>query len=263
MNVFDVIILGLVEGLTEFLPVSSTGHLILTAWLLRLENTDFLKSFEVAIQLGAIMAVVFIYFRRLIQGFAIYKRLIAAFIPTAGMGFLMYPVIKQYLFSPVIVSVSLILGGVLLIFVDRWVEARPAQFDEIEQMPIKNAFWIGLIQCLAMVPGVSRSGSTILGSLLNGCDKKQAMEFSFLLAIPTMLGATAYDLYKTAHGFTSQEFAWLGLGSLVAFIFAWLAVKTFLDFVMRYGLKGFGYYRILAGTLFLIAIYGFQAPIHL
>lgn len=263
MTFIDVLILGLVEGLTEFLPVSSTGHLILTAWLLRLQNTDFLKSFEVAIQLGAILAVIFIYFRRLIQGLAIYYRLLAAFVPTAVIGFAMYPFIKQYLFSPVIVSVSLILGGVLLIVADRWVESRPAAFEDLDQMPLKKAAWIGLIQCLAMVPGVSRSGATILGSLLNGCDKKQAMEFSFLLAIPTMLAATGYDLYKTAHGFTAQEFTWLGLGSAVAFVSAWLAVKAFLGFVMRYGFKGFGYYRILAGALFLIAIFVFKAPIHL
>jgi len=259
MHLFHVLILGLVEGLTEFLPVSSTGHLILSAWLMGLENTEFLKSFEVAIQLGAILAVVFIYFQRLIQGLAIYRRLMVAFLPTAIVGFGMYPIIKKYLFSPVVVSVSLILGGVVLIVLDKWVESREASFTEIEAMPLKNAFWIGLIQCLAMVPGMSRSGSTIMGSLLNGCDKKQAMEFSFLLAIPTMLAATAYDLYKTAHGFSSQEFVWLGLGSLVAFVSAWLAVKAFLQLVMRYGFKGFGYYRILAGTVFLVFIFGFQA----
>ncbi len=261
MNLYEVMILGLVEGLTEFLPVSSTGHLILTSTLLQMQNTEFLKSFEVAIQLGAILAVILIYFRRLFQGWAIYQRLLIAFLPTATIGFVMYKIIKKFLFSPVVVSVSLILGGVVLIVLNQWIEDSEPAFAEIEEMPLKSAFWIGMIQCLAMIPGVSRAGATIVGGILHGCDKKQATEFSFLLAIPTMLAATAYDLFKNAAAFSSQDFAYLGIGSVVAFFSAWLAVKVFLSLVIRYGFKGFGYYRIAIGTLFLVFIFGMQVQL--
>lgn len=263
MNVLHVIIIGLVEGLTEFLPVSSTGHMILTSYLLRLDNSEFLKSFEIAIQLGAILAVMFIYYGRLIKGWAIYQRLLVAFLPTATIGFVMYKIIKKFLFNPVVVSVSLIVGGVILMALDRWLMRQEAQFEELEQMPLKNAFWIGVMQCLAMVPGVSRAGATIVGGALNGCDKKQATEFSFLLAIPTMLAATAYDLLKSAHSFNSQELVYLGLGAAVAFFAAWISVRLFLKVVVRFGFAGFGLYRIIVGALFLLFIYGLQAQLSL
>lgn len=262
MTLFDVLLIGLVEGLTEFLPVSSTGHMILTAYLLRLENTEFLKSFEVAIQLGAILAVMFIYYRRLITGWAIYQRLVVAFLPTAVIGFLMYKTIKSYLFNVTVVSVSLIVGGFVLIALDRWLMRQSAQFEELEEMPLKNAFFIGLIQCLSMVPGTSRAAATIIGGALNGCDKKQATEFSFLLAIPTMLAATAYDLLKTGMSFGSQEYVFLAVGAVVAFFSAWLAVRLFLRFVVRFGFAGFGIYRILVGAIFLFLIYGLKLQFH-
>lgn len=262
MTVLDVLILGFVEGLTEFLPVSSTGHMILTAYLLRLEDSTFLTSFEVAIQLGAILAIVLLYAKRLFQGIEIYKRLAVAFLPTATIGFVLYKLIKG-LFHPVVVSVSLIVGGIILVLLDRWLEDRQEQFDDLAEMPLKNAFWIGLMQCLAMVPGVSRAGATIVGGALNGCNKKQATEFSFLLAIPTMLAATAYDLLKNAHGFSRDEFGFLALGGLAAFVFAWLAVKVFVQVVDRFGFAVFGYYRIVVGGLFLIFIYGLQAQLAL
>lgn len=262
MTIMDVLILGFVEGLTEFLPVSSTGHMILTAYLLRLEHTEFLKSFEVAIQLGAIMAIVLLYAKRLFQGIEIYKRLFVAFLPTATIGFVLYKLIKG-LFQPVVVSVSLIIGGIILVLIDRWLESREESFEDLAEMPLKSAFWIGMLQCLAMVPGVSRAGATIVGGTLNGCNKQQATEFSFLLAIPTMLAATAYDMLKTAHSFSSEEFGLLGIGAVAAFIFAWLAVKVFIHMVNRFGFAVFGYYRILVGSLFLIFLYGFQAPLAL
>lgn len=263
MNILDVLILGLIEGLTEFLPISSTGHMILASWLLQMENTEFLKSFEVAIQLGAILAVVLIYYQRLINGWAIYQRLLVAFLPTATIGFVMYKLIKQFLFSPVVVSYSLILGGLLLVWLNRWIEDSPPQYEDLEQIPLKNAFWIGMMQCLAMVPGVSRAGATIIGGILNGYDKKQATEFSFLLAIPTMLAATAYDLLKTGMAYSSQQYMLLGLGSVVAFVSAWLAVKVFLQLVVRYGFAGFGYYRIVIGSLFLLLIFGMRIQLAL
>ncbi len=256
MNLIDVITLGVVEGLTEFLPVSSTGHMILTAALLKLENTAFLKSFEVAIQLGAIFAIILLYFKRLFNGWAIYQRLFVAFIPTATVGFVMYKLIKKFLFSPVIVSISLILGGILLIALNRWIEESPSAYEDLEDMPLKSAFWIGMMQCLAMVPGVSRAGATIIGGILNGCNKRQATEFSFLLAIPTMLAATGYDLLKNADTIDQQGLIYLGVGGVTAFIAAWFAVKVFLNIVTRYGFAGFGYYRIAIGVAFLVLLYG-------
>ncbi|MGV3524149.1 MAG: undecaprenyl-diphosphate phosphatase [Candidatus Sericytochromatia bacterium] len=263
MTLIDALILGLVEGLTEFLPVSSTGHMILTAWLLRLEETSFLSSFEIAIQLGAILAVVLLYRQRFVQGWAMYQRLLVAFVPTATIGFVLYKLIKKFLFDPVVVSISLILGGIVLIVLNRWIEDSPSRHADLSEMPLKNAAWIGLIQCLAMIPGVSRAGATILGGVANGCDKKQATEFSFLLAVPTMLAATAYDLLKSSESFNADQFLLLGVGALVAFVSAWLAIKAFIQLVVRYGFAAFGWYRIALGSAVLIAIYGFQANLHL
>lgn len=254
MDVFSVLVLGLVEGLTEFLPVSSTGHMILAALLLNLQDTDFLKTFEVAIQLGAIMAVVILYRKRLLAGIDIYLRLGTAFVPAAIIGFWAYKSIKVYLFNAVVVSWALIIGGIILVALDRWIEEKPAT-HEIESLPAVNSFWIGIAQCFSMIPGVSRAGATIIGGLMNGLDKKQATEFSFLLAIPTMLAATGYDLLKNAHGFSSQEFGLLAMGGLVAFGSAWLAVKWFIHLVVRFGFRFFGYYRIGLGVLFLALIY--------
>lgn len=261
MTPLDALILGTVEGLTEFLPVSSTGHMILASALLKLENTEFLKSFEVAIQLGAIVAVALLYFRRFLQGAALYKRLLVAFLPTATIGFVLYKLIKGYLFNPWVVSISLILGGIVLVVCDKWIETRPSLYEP-EEMPLKQALWLGLIQCLAMIPGVSRAGATILGGLLHGLDKKQATEFSFLLAIPTMMAATGYDLLKTAHAFSGQELTTLAIGGVVAFVSALLAIKLFIEGVVRFGFRWFGWYRIVAGVLFLLYAYAFSLPMH-
>lgn len=249
-SLLDIIILGMVEGMTEFLPVSSTGHLILTSFLLKLQNTEFLKSFEVAIQLGAILAILLIYAKRLMQGVAIYKRLALAFIPTATIGFVAYKVIKQYLFSPVTVSIGLIVGGIALILMDRWIEEQPSHYEP-ETLPVRNALLIGLIQCVSMIPGVSRAAATIIGGLSQGLNKRQATEFSFLLAIPTMLAATGYDLLKTAHAFSGDEINALIVGMIAAFVYALLAVKLFIGLLERLSFKYFGYYRIVIGVIFL------------
>ncbi|PIQ22995.1 UDP-diphosphatase [bacterium (Candidatus Blackallbacteria) CG17_big_fil_post_rev_8_21_14_2_50_48_46] len=259
MTPIDALILGTVEGLTEFLPVSSTGHMILAAALLKLQNTDFLKSFEVAIQLGAILSVVLLYFKRFLQGPALYLRLFVAFLPTATIGFVLYKLIKGYLFNPLVVSLSLIVGGGVLILFDRWIESRPSLYSP-EEMPLKQVAWVGLIQCLAMVPGVSRAGATILGGLFHGLDKKQATEFSFLLAVPTMLAATGYDLLKSYQSFSGQDFGVLILGGLVAFVSALLAIKLFIESVVRFGFRWFGWYRIVAGIGFLAYAYTFSLP---
>lgn len=251
MGILQAVILAIIEGLTEFLPVSSTGHMILASTLMKIHDEPFVKTFEIVIQLGAILAIVLLYARRFLKGFAIYYKLAAAFIPTAIVGFLAYDFIKAYLFNPIIVSVSLILGGVVLILIDKNIESRETKIDDLEKISYKNAFFIGLIQCVSMVPGVSRAAATIIGGVFNGLDKKQATEFSFLLAVPTMIAATGYDLLQTPINFNQNEIILLLIGMLVAFVTAYFAVKLFLNLVENYGFKHFGYYRILIGLIFL------------
>lgn len=252
MTIIQAIIIAIVEGLTEFLPVSSTGHMILTSSLLGVENSSFTKTFEISIQLGAIFAVAIMYIKRFFRSFEIYKKLIVAFIPTAIIGFLAYNFIKEYLFSTLIVSITLILGGIILILVDKKLVKQVSRYTEAEDVPLKNAFFIGLIQCISMIPGVSRAGATIVGGVFNGFNKKQAIEFSFLLAVPTMFAATGYDLLKTPIEFTHNEIMLLIIGLITAFIVAWIAVKAFLAFIERFGFAWFGWYRILIGILFLV-----------
>lgn len=254
MGIFETIILAIIEGLTEFLPVSSTGHMILASAAMKIQETEFLKTFEIAIQLGAILAIVLMYIKRFLQSIEIYLKLTTAFIPTAIVGFLAYDFIKSVLFSPIVVSVSLIVGGIILILIDRRVINRKSTTETLEKIPYKNAFYIGLIQCLSMIPGTSRAAATIVGGVFNGLDKKQATEFSFLLAVPTMFAATGYDLLKTPVNFTSQEILLLTIGLIGAFISAWIAVKIFLRIVVKYGFKYFGFYRIAIGIIFLLFI---------
>jgi len=250
MSPKDAIILGFVEGLTEFLPVSSTGHLILTAHILGLTHNEFTKSFEISIQLGAILAVFFLYLKRFLTDFETWKRIILAFLPTGILGFILYRFIKGYLIgNDLVVVVSLLLGGVFLIFADRWCE-RFCHIDQVQKLALSKAFVIGLFQSLAMVPGVSRSGATIIGGMLMGLNRKQAAEFSFLLAVPTMLSATGYDLYKSYSQFSFQEFHLLAIGFAVSFLTAILSVKLFLRFVSSYSFLPFGIYRMLVSLLY-------------
>jgi undecaprenyl-diphosphatase len=254
MTIIQSIIIAVVEGLTEFLPVSSTGHMILTASLLGINNDSFLKTFEISIQLGAIFAIVIMYVRRFLKNFEIHKKLFIAFIPTTIIGYFGYSFIKEYLFNPYIVSVSLILGGIILIIIDKKLVNNVSRYNEVEDVPVKQAFYIGLIQCVAMIPGVSRAGATIVGGVFNGFNKKQATEFSFLLAVPTMFAATGYDLLKSPVEFNSNEIMLLLIGLITAFIIAWIAVKGFLVIVGRYGFTYFGWYRIIVGLLFLLLV---------
>lgn len=254
MSILQSIILAIIEGLTEFLPVSSTGHMILASSIMKIQDDAFVKTFEIAIQLGAIMAIVWLYAKRFLKGFTLYFKLGIAFVPTAIIGFLAYDFIKSYLFNSIVVAISLIIGGIVLIFIDKKLLHQESKTDEIENISYKNAFFIGLIQCFSMIPGVSRAAATIIGGVFNGLNKKQAMEFSFLLAVPTMAAATGYDLLKTQINFTQNELILLGIGLVVAFITAWLAVKVFLKIVENYGFKHFGYYRIAIGILFLLFI---------
>ena len=252
MSTIQAIIIAIVEGLTEFLPVSSTGHMILASTLMGIHEDAFVKTFEIAIQLGAILAIIMLYAKRFLQGLTIYYKLFVAFLPTAVIGFLAYDFIKMYLFNPIVVATSLIIGGIILILLDKKVVARESKTDVLENIDYKHAFFIGLIQCFSMIPGVSRAAATIIGGVFNGLDKKQATEFSFLLAVPTMFAATGYDLLKTPLTFTQTEIGLLAIGLVVAFITAWMAVKVFLKLVEKYGFKHFGYYRIIIGVVFLL-----------
>lgn len=251
MSILQAILIAIVEGLTEFLPVSSTGHMILASRLMGLHEDEFVKTYEIAIQLGAILAIIVMYLKRFFQGIEIYLKLFVAFLPTAVVGLLAYSYIKAYLFNPTVVAVSLIVGGIVLIAIDRKVVSKESKTLDIAKIPYKNAFFIGLIQCLSMVPGTSRAAATIIGGVFNGLDKRQATEFSFLLAVPTMVAATGYDLLKTPVEFDQRAYLLLGIGMLVAFISAWFAVKVFLKIVSTSGFRHFGYYRILIGLIFL------------
>lgn len=251
MSLLQAIILAFIEGLTEFLPVSSTGHMILAQSLMNLQNDEFIKTFEIVIQFGAILAVLVLYIKRFFVGITIYLKLIVAFLPTGIAGLFAYKFIKQYLFNPFIVSFSLIAGGVTLILLDLWSARRKAKYNDVENISYGGALKIGCVQCLSMIPGVSRAAATIFGGIFAGFDRKQAAEFSFLLAIPTMFAATAKDLWESRDLLTIERATLLLTGSAVAFIVAAIAVKAFVSFLTRYGFKHFGYYRILLGMLFL------------
>jgi undecaprenyl-diphosphatase len=251
MSYLQAIIIAIIEGITEFLPVSSTGHMILAQSLMNVEDPEFAKTFEIVIQLGAIMAVLLIYIKRFFVGINIYLKLFVAFLPTGIIGLLAYKMIKHYLFNPFTVSISLIIGGVILILLDKWSEEKKSEYKEVEDISFTGAIKIGLIQCLSMIPGVSRAAATIFGGVFSGFDRKQAAEFSFLLAIPTMFAASGYDLLKEKENIHQDDITILLLGAFVAFLVAIVAVKGFIAFLNKYGFKHFGYYRIILGVLFL------------
>ncbi len=266
MSTLEVIIVAIVEGLTEFLPVSSTGHMIITQHLLGIESTDFVKAFTVIIQFGAILSVVCLYWNRffrlnpgkvtdvksLLHKFDFYWKLLVAFIPAAIIGFLGEDVIDSLLENVWVVAVMLIIGGVFMLFVDKLFN-HPDSTDEISE---KKAFRIGLIQCIAMIPGVSRSMATIVGGMSQKLSRKAAAEFSFFLAVPTMFAATSYKLLKLflepeGADIVSQHIWALLLGNAVAFVVALLAIRFFIGYVTKYGFKAFGYYRIVVGGAIL------------
>ena len=251
MTFLQSIILAIIEGLTEFLPVSSTGHMILAQSLMEMQNIEFAKTFEIVIQLGAILAVLVLYIKRFFVGINIYIKLFIAFLPTGIIGLLAYKIIKHYLFNPITVSMSLILGGVVLILLDKW-SRRKSNFLQLEDISYTGAFKIGLIQCVSMVPGVSRAAATIFGGIFSGLDRRQAAEFSFLLAIPTMFAASGKDLWESKDMINSENIKLLLTGMAVAFVVALFAVKAFIAFLTQHGFKHFGWYRIILGIVFLI-----------
>ena len=254
MSLLHAIILGIVEGITEFLPVSSTGHLILTSHLLNIPQDAFTKTFEVAIQSGAILAVALIYLDKLLRDFEVWKRIIVAFLPTALLGFLLYKFIKE-LFHPAIVSIMLILWGIIFIVVEKYFyDEAKVKVDDVDKIPYLSAFAIGLFQSLAMIPGTSRSGSTIIGGMLLGLSRRAATEFTFLLAVPTMFAATGYDIFKNMNEFAGQNWLTLGVGFVVSFVFAYVSVKWLLNYVSKNSFVPFGIYRIIVGIIFLMIL---------
>lgn len=266
MTIIDSIILSIVEGITEFLPVSSTGHLVLTSHLLGLQQTDFLKSFEVIIQLGAILAIVVLFFNKffnLKKGLAINKKVwinvLCAFIPTAIIGFALYKVIKGYLLGNELITVAaLFIGGIALIILEKIHANRYKKSEHaaklIEELSIKQSIGIGLAQSISIIPGVSRSAASILGGMFLGASRQTAVEFSFLLAIPTMIAATGLDLLETNFTFSSQEWLLLSIGFIGSFIVALIVVKWFVKYVQTNTFIPFGIYRIIASILYYIFI---------
>jgi undecaprenyl-diphosphatase len=250
MNILQSIILAIIEGVTEFLPVSSTGHLILGSTFFGIEKDEFTKLFTIVIQLGAILSVVVLYFKRFFQTIEFYFKLFVAFIPAVVLGLLFSKKIDALLENPVTVAVSLLLGGIVLLKVDDW-------FGNSENVEVTYAkgFKIGLFQCLAMIPGISRSGASIVGGMSQNLSRTAAAEFSFFLAVPTMLGATVkkcYDYYKEGYVLTDDQINLLVIGNVVAFIVALLAIKSFIGFLTKHGFKVFGYYRIIVGVALLL-----------
>ncbi|MBI4039286.1 undecaprenyl-diphosphate phosphatase [Candidatus Daviesbacteria bacterium] len=255
MEIWQSLVLAVVEGMTEFLPISSTGHLILTAQVLRLPATEFIKSFEIAIQLGAILAIILLYWKTLIN-FLIWPKIIIAFLPSAFLGFIFYDLIKQFLLgNSLVVVVSLLIGGVLLIFFEKRYQEQSYHLEKIQDLTYKKAFLVGLFQAVSMIPGVSRAAATILGGLFLGLKRKTAVEFSFFLATPTMLAATTLDAAKSYQQFSNDQMITLGIGLIFSFITAILAVQFFVKYIQNHTFVVFGVYRIVIAVLFwLLAI---------
>lgn len=251
MTILESIILGVVEGLSEFLPISSTGHLILASALLKIKQTDAHKVFEVTIQSGAILAVVYIYRKQLASRSDLLLKVCAAFIPTGVLGYLLYKTVKSF-FQPSMVSYMLIAGGIAFLAIERHLKNRSSAGEGLQDISYWKALLIGIIQSLSMIPGVSRSGATIMGGLLVGMDRKAAAEFSFLLAIPTMLAATAFDIYKNFGIFSFGDWQNILAGFVTSFIFAVIGIKALLKFITGHTFVPFAIYRIAAGVLFLL-----------
>ncbi len=259
MNLIDSIILAIIEGITEYLPISSTGHMIIASSFMKIAADDFTKLFTIAIQLGAILAVVVLYWKRFFQGLDFYFKLIVAFLPAVVFGLLLNDVIDELLESPLTVAITLVLGGIVLLKVDDWFKANeivdeknPTAHTEINY---PMALKIGFFQVLAMIPGTSRSGATIFGGLTQKLNRKTAAEFSFFLAVPTMFGATAkkgYDYYSAGFELSSDQINYLIIGNIIAFIVALVAIKSFIDYLSKKGFKIFGYYRIVLGIVLFI-----------
>lgn len=251
MDIIQAIILAVVEGISEFLPISSTGHLVLTTEILGISQTDFVKSFEIIIQLGAILAVVTLYWKTLIKNPIIWQKIIIAFIPTAILGLIFYKIIKEVLLgNPLVTVLALFIGGIILIILEKMYQEKPHHLEEISKMSTKQALGIGLIQSFSMIPGTSRAAATIIGGMFLGLKRSTATEFSFLLAIPTMTAATGLDLIKSDFAFSGQEYLLLAIGLVGAFITALLVMKWLIKYVQKNTFVPFGIYRIILALVF-------------
>lgn len=253
MGILQSIILGIVEGFTEFLPISSTAHLLLSTKALGITETEFVKSFVIVIQLGAILGIVTLYFKKLLTDWDTNKKILLAFLPTAVIGFVLYKIIKGFLFENFyIMATALILGGIVLIWIERRAKTAPdpdsSKSYKVEAISYKQAFLIGCIQSLAVIPGVSRAGATIVGGLLLGVSREAIITFSFLLAVPTMLAATGYDLLKTGFALNGSQYGLIAIGFVFAYVFAILGVKFLLKIISTKSLAPFGVYRIILGV---------------
>jgi len=255
MTLIHALVFGVVEGISEFLPISSTAHLILTGEIMRLPQTEFLKTFEIAIQLGAILSVVVLYWRSFLRSWDVLFRIAAAFVPTMIVGFALHEVIKNVFFeSTSLILWSLFLGGIFLIVFERFHREKPDATDAIESVTYKQAVVIGLFQSVAVIPGVSRAAATIVGGLLLGLKRKTIVDFSFLLAVPTMLAATALDLLKEGSSFSSADYGLLAVGFVTSFVVALLAIKWLLHFIKGHSFTAFGLYRILIAVAFFLYV---------
>jgi undecaprenyl-diphosphatase len=254
MDLLQSIVLGVVEGLSEFLPISSTGHLILASELLHIPPSEFLTSFQIVIQLGAIFAVVLLYWRRLFLEWEVMKRIVVALIPALGIGYAFYAVIRKLLVSDMTVVWALGIGGIILIAFEYVRKGKDGSLENLATIPYRTAFLIGLSQALAVIPGVSRSGATLLGGLSLGLTRKAVVEFSFLLAVPTMVAATTLDFLKHGASFSASDFHLLGIGLLVSFLVAIVSIRFLLRFVESHSFIAFGVYRIVVAILFFLFV---------
>ncbi len=251
MDYLQAMMLAVVEGITEFLPISSTGHLILVSRILRVAQTEFVKSFEIVIQLGAILAVVCVYFKAVIKNVKVWKRVMVAFVPTGVIGFLAYPFVKNYLLgNDTVVVWSLFWGGVAMVVAEKLMRSKDKKIGAVEELSLGRAALVGGVQALSIIPGVSRAMATIFGGMAVGLDRKRATEFSFLLAVPTMVAATGLDLVKTRWLFTSKEYVMLMIGFGGAFICALMTIKYLIAFVQKHSFAAFAVYRMVLAVGF-------------
>lgn len=250
MTLFQATVISIVEGITEFLPISSTGHMIITEKLLGMNIDDFTKAFTVNIQFGAILSVVVLYWRRFLQNWSFYQKLFVAFLPAAAIGLLLSNLIDTLLADVMVVAVMLLVGGVLLLFVDKWFKKESPD----QEVSYPKAFKIGFWQCIAMIPGVSRSAATIVGGMQQKLSRTNAAEFSFFLAVPTMAAASAYKLLKDYKHISVDDLGILLFGNIIAFVVAMIAILTFITFLQKHGFKLFGWYRIVIGLLLIILL---------
>lgn len=257
MELWQAILLAIIEGLTEYLPVSSTGHMVIASGAMHINKLDFTKLFEVNIQFGAILAVVVLYYKRFFKDLDFYFKLFVAFLPAAVMGLLFSKSIDALLDSSLTVAVTLLVGGVILLFVEQFFPQ--ASSDEEKPITYLMAFWIGCFQCIALVPGVSRSAASIIGGFTQGLGRRQAAEFSFFLAVPTMFGASVLKLLKDYKNIQVTDLQTLAIGNLVAFVVAMLAIKLFVQLLTRYGFRIFGVYRIVLGIVLLYILWQYPS----